>query len=108
MGPDLYSAESLGIFTGKNLVTHNHFKVELIYGLLLRYLSGALVRTVGTYRIVTNLVIGDNVSNIIHEPRDNLDVLIIWAVIHSLDAFQHPSKLMFDPIERARKVSALD
>ena len=57
------------------------------------------------FEIDTDLIIGDSISNIIHEFRYSLNILIVFRVIHSLDSTQHLLKLVLHPIEGARKES---
>jgi hypothetical protein len=56
--------------------------------------------------ITTDLVIGDGVSNIIHQFGHDLDILFVCCVAHSLDAIRDLSELAFDPIEGSREDSA--
>ena len=54
----------------------------------------------------TDLIIGDSVSNIIHEFRHNLNTVVVFRVPRRLNTAQYLSKLVLDPIEGARRGSA--
>ena len=51
------------------------------------------------------MIINDSVSNIIHEFRHDLNILIVFRVTHSLDSTQDPSKPVLDLVEGAGKES---
>ena len=49
------------------------------------------------------MIINDSVSNIIHEFRHDLNILIVFRVTHSLDTTKYASKLVLDPVEGAKR-----
>ena len=51
----------------------------------------------------TDLVIGNGVSNIIHEFGQNMDILVIFCVTRGLDATKYSLKSALDPIEGTEK-----
>ena len=53
--------------------------------------------------IVTDLIIGDCVSNLVHEFSYSLNILLVFRIIRGPDASQEPLKLVLDPMEGARK-----
>ena len=61
--------------------------------------------TIELFGIVTDLIIGNGVSNIIHEFGHDLNILVVFRACHIFDASQYFPKLALDPIEGARKHS---
>ena len=57
------------------------------------------------FGIVTDLMIGNGISNIVHELDHNLNILVVLRVTRSLDASQYLSKLVLDPIKGATEDS---
>ena len=55
------------------------------------------------FGIATDLILGDSVSNIVHEFRHNLNIFFVFRVTRSLDATQDPSKVVLDPFEGTEK-----
>ena len=53
------------------------------------------------FGITADLMINDDVSNIIHEFRHDLNVVVVFRVTRGLDTTQHFPKLVLDPIEGA-------
>lgn len=53
--------------------------------------------------LATDLIISDSVSNVVHEFRHNLNILVVFLVIGSLDSIQNLLELVLDPIKGARK-----
>jgi len=51
-------------------------------------------------------MICDSVSNIVHEFRHDLNILIVFRVTRGLDAVQYTLEVVLDPIEDAREESA--
>ena len=61
--------------------------------------------SIGTVGAIADLIVGDSVSNIVHEFRYNPNILIILRATRGLNASQYHQKFVLDPIEGARKES---
>ena len=53
--------------------------------------------------LATDLIIGNSLSNAVHEFRHNLNILVVFLGIDGLDSTQDLLELVLDPIKGARK-----
>jgi len=53
--------------------------------------------------VATHLINSDSIPNIIHEFRNNLNILLILHISHSLNLTQHILKLVLDLFKGAGK-----